>query len=889
MAAFNNRRILMRKPNGAMLLRFHKLSLVSAGLLGAGMSQYALAQSTGSEIIEDDMSEVVVSATRVKSIGLMGEQNAPKSRISLSGEYLDKQLSGQSVFQSLNQIPGVSFTNNDPYGTSGGNLRIRGFDGSRVSVTFDGVPLNDSGNYALFTNQMLDSELIDRVDVNLGTTDVDSPTASATGGTVAYRTRRPLEEFGGQSVLSLGENNYKRAFLRVDSGAFGPWGTKSYIAASYQNYDKFKGPGELEKKQINGVVRQDFENDNFVSLAFHYNQNRNAFYRNASGANFLAFGRDYENLSDCTRDTPTAAVRDDENRNNVFTPVAPLQANDDLRNPSSCTNYYGVRINPSDTGNIRMQSLWHLGEKLRLTFDPSWSYTLANGGGTTTINETVGTSADIRPIGSANIPGFDLNGDGDILDTVRFYSPNNTNTKRWVATSSLIWDVNEDHRVRLAYTYDRARHRQTAQWGYIGENGEVENVFAGRKGNRVYAANGDIIRGRDRFSIAELKQLAVEWRGQFLEDKFIATIGARAPQFTRELNQYCYTPNGGTGNSAGTIAANNGSTLCTSRAPTATLANGNVIFQANPVTAIQFIAPFSETVEFDDVLPNLGLSYSPWDAHMFYLSYAAGLSAPRTDNLYSVRRQADNTVGRPTPNSETTKSYDLGWRYNGANTLASVAVWKIDYTDRIVSSFDPELGFSVDRNVGDVDLEGFEAQVGRRLGVVTLNGAIGYAKSELLENLSFGLNQLGQMQFLPLAGKELVETPHWTYSARADFDFTENFRVGIQGKKTGARFSTDLNDEKTPGYTIIDLDMAYDFELPGFKAASVQFNISNLTDEEYFGAISSSSGTNPRCINGTTGAVAQCVNATGVLQTGGVGFFSIGAPRTAMMSFKVSF
>ena len=98
----------------------------------------------------------------------------------------------------------INFTNSDPYGTAGGNLRIRGFDGSRVSVTFDGVPLNDSGNYALFTNQMLDSELIDRVDVNLGTTDVDSPTASATGGTVAYRTKRPEDEFGGEVVLSGG-------------------------------------------------------------------------------------------------------------------------------------------------------------------------------------------------------------------------------------------------------------------------------------------------------------------------------------------------------------------------------------------------------------------------------------------------------------------------------------------------------------------------------------------------------------------------------------------------------------------------------------------------------------------------------------------------------------
>jgi iron complex outermembrane recepter protein len=411
----------MRNVSGAMLLRFHK-SPVAAAVLLAIAAPHAFAQSTGTEAIEEDMSEVVVSASRSRGVGIVTNQTAPKSRITLTGEYLETQTSGQSLFQGLNQIPGVNFTNSDPFGTSGGNLRIRGFDGSRVSVTFDGIPLNDSGNYALFTNQMPDAELIDRVDVNLGTTDVDSPTASATGGTVAFRTKKPKEEFGVETVLSVGEESYRRAFLRVDPGAFGPWDTTAFLAASYQNYDKFKGPGELEKKQINGAVRQEFANDNFINLAFHFNQNRNAFYRNASLRNFADFGLEYEQLPECTRDAPTAGVRDDENRNNVFVPAAPLQANDDLRNPSSCTNYYGVRINPSDTGNIRMQSLWHLGEKFILTFDPSWQYTLANGGGTTTINETVGTTADVRPIGTANVAGFDLNGDGDILDNVLLHA-----------------------------------------------------------------------------------------------------------------------------------------------------------------------------------------------------------------------------------------------------------------------------------------------------------------------------------------------------------------------------------------------------------------------------------------------------------------------------------
>jgi len=876
-----------------MLLRFHKVSCAAALLLAAAASQNAFAQSTGTEAAEESMSEVVVTATRVRNIGIVGDQNAPKSRITLSGEYISQQTAGNTLFNSLNQIPGVNFTNTDSYGTSGGNLRIRGFDGSRVSVTFDGIPLNDSGNYALFTNQMLDPELVDRVDVNLGTTDVDSPTASATGGTVAYRTRKPTDEFAGQAIFSGGEFAYKRAFLRVDTGEWGDLGTTAFFAASYQSYDKFKGPGDLEKKQVNAVFRQEFENENFISLAFHYNQNRNAFYRTTSIANFALFGRDYDNLDSCTRDAPTAAVRDDENATLVASTPA-LPATDNLANPSSCTNFWGVRINPSDTGNIRMQSLWHLGDKVILTFDPSWQYTLANGGGTTTINESPGTSADVRPLGTAAVTGFDLNGDGDILDAPRFYSPNNTNTKRLGATTSLIWDINDANRLRFAFTYDHASHRQTGQWGLIEGDGPVENVFAGREGQRVYAADGDIIRGRDRFSIAELEQYALEYRGLFLDDKFTATVGVRAPFFTRELNQYCYTPNGGTGNSANTISATNGSTLCTSRSPTATLANGNVIFQANPMGAIEFIAPYSETVKFDDILPNLGLSFRPWNNHMFYLSYAEGLSAPRTDNLYSVRRQPDGSVGRPTPESETTKAYDLGWRYNSGSTMVSLALWQIDYTNRIVSSFDPELGFNVDRNVGDVDLEGVEAQLGQRLGsLVSLSASVAYAKSELLENLPFGVNNLGQQQFLPLKGNELVESPDLTYTLRADFDVTENFRFGLQGKQVGDRFSTDLNDEVGEGYTVFDLDLDYTFKVPGFESVQLQFNVINLTDEDYFGNISSGTGRNSTtplpCINGVTGAIANCVNAAGVVQNGGVGFFSIGAPRTASVSVKFNF
>ena len=99
--------------------------------------------------------------------------------------------------------------------SAGGTLNIRGFDSTRISLTFDGVPLNDSGNYAIFSNQQLDPELIEQVNVNLGTTDVDSPTASAAGGTVNLRTKRPDRDFGVMLSGSAGQFDFMRMFAKV--------------------------------------------------------------------------------------------------------------------------------------------------------------------------------------------------------------------------------------------------------------------------------------------------------------------------------------------------------------------------------------------------------------------------------------------------------------------------------------------------------------------------------------------------------------------------------------------------------------------------------------------------------------------------------------------------
>ena len=826
--------------------------LVSPLLVFAG-SQAALAQSTGTQAAEG-LQEVVVTGRRAQQIGAMTEQTAAKSRVTLTGEYIQKLTPGNTFLDSINQTPGLNFTNNDAYGTSGGNLRLRSFDGNRISLTFDGIPLNDTGNYAIYSNQQIDPELIDAVDVNLGTTDVDSPTASATGGTINARTRKPAKDMGGLVTVAAGEYNFRRYFGLLDTGAIGPWGTRAYIAASSASNDKFKGPGDLYKRQFNARIYQDVNDNDFIAVAFHFNRNRNNFYRTTSEANFAAFGRGYDNVATCTRPTPTKGVADNDAATpNASTPT--LLNSDNPLNPGACSNYYGLRVNPSDTGNIRITSLWHLSDKVRLSIDPSFQYVLANGGGSSTLTETVAaTSADKRVIGSTSLVGFDLNGDGDLLDTVRFYNPSNTNTKRYGVNASLIWDFAENQRVRLAYTLDYGKHRQTGEFGYLDANGNPENVFAGRQGRKVLAADGSVIRSRDRFSIAELNQIAADYRGKFMNDKLTLNLGIRAPYFKRELNQYCYTQDGST------------NVLCTTQSPVATLASGNVVF-VNSASAVQYIAPFSATAKFDKVLPNIGLTYAIDDQNTVYTSYSEGLSAPRTDSLYGLKRLADKSVARVNPNPETTQSYDLGWRFRSNNVMASVAAWQSKYQNRIVSSFDADLGFSVDRNIGDVDLSGFDAQIAYQpYEWMQISSSASRTKTKLLNNL-----QLSATAALPTAGKSLVETPDYSFGGRIELYPVKNFSVGMQGKYVGKRWTTDMNDASVRPYSIVDLDARYQFDLPNTKGLTVQLNISNLFDEQYFNTISSTNYS--VALTGFTGPSLPNLG--------------IGSPRTASLSFQL--
>ena len=854
-------------------------ALVSGMLLAGAAS----AQSSGTDAAEGVViDEVVVTGQRGPRVisGATVAQTVDKTRSTITQEYIGRQQAGQSIVQILNNVPGLNFTNSDPFGNSGGNIRLRGFDGNRVSLTFDGIPLNDTGNYAAYTNQQLDSELIDRASVNQGSTDSDSPTAAANGGTISYSTSRPLEEMAAQINTSIGSFNYGRVFGRFDTGAFGPWGTTAYITGSYTDYDKFKGVGSLEKKQYNGRLFQDLGDGDFASLAFHWNENRNAQYNNSNTLATFNAGLSPENDYVCFRPAPGAGtVQNELNQSTAITYFG------GTLNNTSCSNDSRTRINPSNTGNIRGQFSYGLTDSIRLTIDPSFQYTIANGGGYTltserddrldqnlTNNATITSAAQCAAAAILNT-GVDLNGDGDSCDNVGLYTPSNTNTRRYGVISSLLWDINDDHRVRVSYTNDYGRHRQTSEAIRYNADGSVPEVFAGENtwGNedlRIIGRDGSYLRGRDRFSIALLNQISAEYRGQFLNDSLTVTLGVRAPFFTRELNQFCFSQN----------ASSN--VRCTTEAVASTLANGNVTFASTGTS--QYIRPYSQELKYDAVLPTINVGYRFMDNHSVYGAFAQGISVPRTDNLYQPFRNASGGLDFSTVQPETTDSYDLGYRYTSSRIIASAAVWYINYDNRIVSSFDndqtsPTFGFSVDRNLGAVKQQGFDGSVEWLVtDAFSIYAAASYNDSEVQDDLA-----LNATTFLPTKGKTIVETPEWTFNLRADWQVTDAWSVGLQGKYVDERFSTDVNDEVFPSYTVVDFDTRYDLtETFGIRNAYVQFNVTNLFDEEYLGNIS----TGNNATNIDVDPSAAVVIRTGQARTG-----ALGAPRTMMLTLGTSF
>ena len=834
-------------------MKFHTVLKTATSTLAVGsafLALPALAQSTGSVDFEDN----AIIVTGLRSADVVGVElpDTPKAKQVLTKEQIQRARPGQTINDIINLVPGVSFQNNDPWGSSGGGFTIRGFGADRVSQTLDGLPLNDSGNYALYTNQQVDTEVLESVNVNLGVTDVDSPTASASGGTVNIRTRVPGDDFGVFTTMTIGDvlspgsygdSLYTRAFGMIDTGDITGMGTKAFISASYQRYGVPYNPyGTIDKTQLNARIYQELgSNGDFVSVAGHWNQNRNNFAGSENVSDLLG----YYDGEFSKRDRFTVYAKEAEAPYPCTVPAGQIYNGGGVNGVSEryddrngCGAPFYRRYNPSDTGNIRGSSRFTLADGLILTVDPSYQYVKANGGGPDDMREAYFTVGGVGYTGAFNggyYFGRDLNGDGDLLDRVAGNDPSQTRTDRLGVIANLIWEISDNQRVRVAYTWDRARHRQTGQLTYMLPNGEPADVFA--IDLPLLDVNGNEVNKRDRLSWAILHQVSGEYRGTFGD--LTAVVGLRAPFFTRRLNQNCYT------------TSVNGFIDCPAPGQDLTAYEA-----ANPNYAL----PQSRVYKYDKLLPNLGFTYNVTPEASVFANYAKGLSVPGTDPLYDSLYLPDSDFARPVP--ETTDSFDLGVRYRQGRLTAQIAGWYTIYKNRLASAFDPDAndgeGATVYRNLGTVDKWGIDGSIAYSPTDNTLLYIFGsYNDSKIKDDV------LVAGGVAPTAGNMESGSPNYSYGARGQIAIA-GFDIGAQVKRTGKRWLDDVNTTRVPAYTLVDLDVRYVIgEGPTGGDVALQLNITNLFDEYYVGFFGGS-------LNGES-------------------FAQIGAPRAGSLSLSIGF
>jgi iron complex outermembrane receptor protein len=199
---------------------------------------------------------------------------------------------------------------------------------------------------------------------------------------------------------------------------------------------------------------------------------------------------------------------------------------------------------------------------------------------------------------------------------------------------------------------------------------------------------------------------------------------------------------------------------------------------------------------------------------------------------------------------------------------ATIAVYNSNFQNRIVSSFDPDLGLSIDRNIGDVKIQGIDLGVAWELAdYLSYVGTLSYNHAEVQTDtpLAGGL-------FLPTKGKRLVETPDWQWFQRVEWDVTEAVSLGVQAKWVGERFTTDVNDEKSPSYGTVDADLRWSLPVSEDHPMYIQLNVRNLFDNKYFGSITSAS--NVVALPGSTAGTTR---------------FALGSPRSIQVTLHAEF
>ena len=143
---------------------------------------------------------------------------APFSYTEKNKEEINLKNLGQDVPFLLEHTPSMVVTSDAGAGIGYTGMRLRGSDATRVNITINGVPLNDSESHGVFWVNLPDfSSSVDKVQIQRGV-GPSTNGAAAFGGSVAFNTNYINQNPYFKADLSYGSFNTRKIGLSLSTG-----------------------------------------------------------------------------------------------------------------------------------------------------------------------------------------------------------------------------------------------------------------------------------------------------------------------------------------------------------------------------------------------------------------------------------------------------------------------------------------------------------------------------------------------------------------------------------------------------------------------------------------------------------------------------------------------
>lgn len=267
--------------------------LVSSALCSVLAASPAVAQEAGAQAA----GQTAAPSEALDAVVVTAERfgsGLTRAVFTLGAEDIQQRPLGAEITQSLVKVPGVQVSTGDARGGSFSfEIYMRGLSDEQIGLTLDGIPTGDSRfNGGSPPQRFIESSNVGKITVSQSAGDIGAPSRFALGGFIDFVTDAPRQAFEATVEGGIGAFDFRRIYARVDSGEIGP-GLAGYLSYSHQENDVWAGRNSRGSQREHYELKlvKDFDNGSFVKARVSYNDQKDNDFNIVTKGEFEAAPR----------------------------------------------------------------------------------------------------------------------------------------------------------------------------------------------------------------------------------------------------------------------------------------------------------------------------------------------------------------------------------------------------------------------------------------------------------------------------------------------------------------------------------------------------------------------------------------------------------------------